>query len=291
MRLVGLADPEYHQTRGSVRLTLTAPSRLSDEQQESLLRRSGEILGFCTCAAVRSVRGRRRGIGPLSPLDASAAQGDTRPRAHRGFVAEHPSAQVNHRLAGPAHLRAPGHPLPQHPVMLLHQFPHRNGIGWHRVPAQGDQALCTHPDSPIGRRHVGRALDDQLCRGRRPARPHQRLLLREVQAQLEHVARAQPSNHDPVLGSDQQPGGLDEADPISSGFPFHGRSASQQPEIVGDHRIGGRTLVAGTQHGQCDWLAVEMLFEKIGSPTDGETVLDDPQPQLNERPSTGPPPA
>lgn len=44
MRLVGLVDPEYHQTSGSVRLTLTALSRLSPEQQAALPRGAEEIL-------------------------------------------------------------------------------------------------------------------------------------------------------------------------------------------------------------------------------------------------------
>ncbi|WP_394216424.1 hypothetical protein [Brachybacterium vulturis] len=55
MHLVGLAGPEYHRTSGSVRLTLTALSRLSPEQQAALpsgaeailavLRRSDHPLG------------------------------------------------------------------------------------------------------------------------------------------------------------------------------------------------------------------------------------------------------
>lgn len=59
MRLVGLADPQYHQTSGSVRLTLTASSRLSSEQQEALPRGTDEIL-----AVLRS-HGRPLGTGDI----------------------------------------------------------------------------------------------------------------------------------------------------------------------------------------------------------------------------------
>lgn len=44
MRLVGLADPEHHQTGGSVRLSLTTLTRSSAEQQDSLPGGSEEIL-------------------------------------------------------------------------------------------------------------------------------------------------------------------------------------------------------------------------------------------------------
>ena len=46
MRLLGLVGPVYHQTSGSVRLTLTSQSRLSIEQQESLPPGSEEILAI-----------------------------------------------------------------------------------------------------------------------------------------------------------------------------------------------------------------------------------------------------
>lgn len=59
MRLVGLADPQYHQTSGSVRLTLTASSRLSPEQQDALPRGADEIL-----AVLRS-HGRPLGTGDI----------------------------------------------------------------------------------------------------------------------------------------------------------------------------------------------------------------------------------
>ena len=45
-RLVGLADPEYHQTGGSVRLSLTTLTRTSAEQQESHPGGSEEILSI-----------------------------------------------------------------------------------------------------------------------------------------------------------------------------------------------------------------------------------------------------
>ncbi|MDN5600972.1 MAG: ATP-binding protein [Brachybacterium sp.] len=59
MRLVGLADPEYHQTSGSVRLSLTALSRLSAEQQESLPPGSEEIL------SILRLHGRPLGTGDI----------------------------------------------------------------------------------------------------------------------------------------------------------------------------------------------------------------------------------
>ncbi|MDN5896975.1 MAG: putative DNA binding domain-containing protein, partial [Nocardioides sp.] len=59
MRLVGLADPEYHQTGGSVRLSLTTLSRLSAEQQESLPRGAGEIL------SILRLHGRPLGTGDI----------------------------------------------------------------------------------------------------------------------------------------------------------------------------------------------------------------------------------
>jgi ATP-dependent DNA helicase RecG len=59
MRLVGLADPQYHQTSGSVRLTLTASSRLSPAQQEVLPHGADEVL-----AILRS-HGRPLGTGDI----------------------------------------------------------------------------------------------------------------------------------------------------------------------------------------------------------------------------------
>lgn len=59
MRLVGLADPQYNQTSGSVRLTLSASSRLSPEQQDALPRGADEVL------AVLRRHGRPLGTGDL----------------------------------------------------------------------------------------------------------------------------------------------------------------------------------------------------------------------------------
>ncbi|WP_420836220.1 hypothetical protein [Brachybacterium avium] len=68
MRLVGLTDPDYHQTSGSVRLTLTALSRMSPEQQAALPRGAEEILTVL-----------RRGDHPLGTGDIVAATGRSRP--------------------------------------------------------------------------------------------------------------------------------------------------------------------------------------------------------------------
>ncbi|WP_246956886.1 ATP-binding protein [Brachybacterium sp. Marseille-Q7125] len=59
MRLLGLADPQYHQSSGSVRLTLTASSRLSPEQQEALPTGVDEVL------AVLRAHGRPLGTGDI----------------------------------------------------------------------------------------------------------------------------------------------------------------------------------------------------------------------------------
>lgn len=68
MRLVGLTDPDYHQTSGSVRLTLTALSRMSAEQQAALPRGAEEILAVL-----------RRSDHPLGTGDIVAATGRSRP--------------------------------------------------------------------------------------------------------------------------------------------------------------------------------------------------------------------
>lgn len=68
MRLVGLTDPDYHQTSGSMRLTLTALSRLSPEQQAALPRGAEEILSVL-----------RRSDHPLGTGDIVAATGRSRP--------------------------------------------------------------------------------------------------------------------------------------------------------------------------------------------------------------------
>lgn len=68
MRLVGLTDPDYHQTSGSVRLTLTALSRLSPEQQAALPRGAEEVLAVL-----------RRSDHPLGTGDIVAATGRSRP--------------------------------------------------------------------------------------------------------------------------------------------------------------------------------------------------------------------
>ncbi|HLQ81062.1 MAG TPA: ATP-binding protein [Brachybacterium sp.] len=68
MRLVGLVDPEYHQTSGSVRLTLTALSRLSPEQQAALPPGAEEVLAVL-----------RRSDQPLGTGDIVAATGRSRP--------------------------------------------------------------------------------------------------------------------------------------------------------------------------------------------------------------------
>lgn len=59
MRLVGLADPHYHQTSGSVRLNLTASSRLSPELQNTLPRGAEEVL------VVMRALGRPLGTGDI----------------------------------------------------------------------------------------------------------------------------------------------------------------------------------------------------------------------------------
>lgn len=72
MRLVGLADPQYHQTSGSVRLTLSASSRLSPEVQEALPRGAEEILAVL----------RRHGT-PLGTGDIVEETGRSRPWVRR----------------------------------------------------------------------------------------------------------------------------------------------------------------------------------------------------------------
>lgn len=68
MRLDGLADPEYHQTSGSVRLTLTSSSRLPSEQEDLLLQGAEEILAVL-----------RRLGAPLGTGDLVEATGRSRP--------------------------------------------------------------------------------------------------------------------------------------------------------------------------------------------------------------------
>lgn len=72
MRLLGLADPHYHQTSGSVRLTLSASSRLSLEQQDALPHGADEVLAV--------LRGLSR---PLGTGDIVEETGRSRPWVRR----------------------------------------------------------------------------------------------------------------------------------------------------------------------------------------------------------------